>query len=139
MRNNLIFGNIEEKEGESNSETEIKVRSFIVENLKVAQSLVDEMRFERVHRMGKMVAGKHRLIIAKFTLYKDREMVRKQSKNLKKTNYFMFEQYPKAIAEKRKELVPIMKEEIWKGNNAWISYDTLYVNGRPMKAHSKTT
>ena len=36
-------------------------------------------------------------------------------------------------------MVPIIKEDIEKRKQAWISYDTLYVNGRPVNGQNKTT
>ena len=60
------------KENVTGSEILIKVLPFISETLKVALSLVDEMRFKRVHRVGRTIANKHGLIVAKFTLNKDR-------------------------------------------------------------------
>ena len=138
MRNNLIFGNIEESAYETNQETERKVRDFIVQKLKIAQNVVDEIKFERVHRMGgKTGPDRTRLIVAKFTLFKDREMVRKQRKNLEGSYYYLHEQFPKSVAAKRKSLMPRLKAEIKKGNKAWISYDTLYVNGKPIREPAK--
>ena len=131
MRNNLVFGNIFEKESERPEQTEIELRKFMMEKLKIAQDLVNKIQFERVHRMGqKEENGKHRNIVAKFTLFKDKEIVRKQGKQLTGTNYYMFEQFPREIAQK---LVPKMKAAISSGKQAWISYDKLYINGRPVK------
>ncbi|KAH3771862.1 hypothetical protein DPMN_173191 [Dreissena polymorpha] len=43
----------------------------------------------------------------------------------------VFEQFPPEIQEKRRRLVPKMKEAKRDGKKAWIAYDTLYIDGRP--------
>ena len=134
MRNNLVFGNIEEKENERIEETEAELRNFMVSKFKMAQDCVNDIKFERVHRLGQRSERvRNRNIVAKFTLFKDREMVKKQGKHLNRTGYYMFEQYPREISEKRKALVPQMKEAKQAGHRAWISYDKLYVNGKVVK------
>ena len=138
MRNNLIFCNIEEKEQPEN--TEQVVRNFLVEKMKVAEDLVRDMRIERAHRMGSVGQRnhqgerQHRKIVCKFTLFKDRELIRKAKINLDKSQYYVHEQFPPEIVEKRRRLVPKMKEAITNGQRSWISYDTLYINGKPVKS-----
>ncbi|KAH3897116.1 hypothetical protein DPMN_021301 [Dreissena polymorpha] len=69
------------------------------------------MRFERVHRSpSHPVTGKVRSVVAKFAFFKDREVVRRQWPELKGTPYNVFEQFPPEIQEKRRRLVPKMKE-----------------------------
>lgn len=133
MRNNLLFTNIPESTSEGAEETERKLRAHIHEKMRVAKEVVDEISFERVHRTGVKQDGKIRNIVAKFTLFKERELVRRQWKTLKNTPYSVFEQFPKEIAEKRRRLRSKVKEHKEKGDDAWIAYDTLYVNGRPVR------
>ena len=80
-----------------------------------------------------MVQGRHRQIIAKFTLFKEREFVRKQWKSLSDSPHYVNEQFPKEVAEKRRKLLPKMKKARRDGDKAWLAYDTLYVNGRAVK------
>ncbi len=75
MRNNLIFGNIEEKENESHVQTEAALRTFFVDQLKIASDLAQSIKLERVHRMGPRYRSP-RKIVAKFTFFPDRELVR---------------------------------------------------------------
>ncbi|XP_052286605.1 uncharacterized protein LOC127882142 [Dreissena polymorpha] len=137
MRNNLVFTNIPE-DNSTGSEppevTERKLRNHLEEKLKIAKETADAMRFERVHRSpSHPVHGKVRNIIAKFTFFKDRELVRKQWKHLTGTNYQMHEQFPPEVLEKRRKLVPHMKDARKEGKRAWIAYDTLYVDGKPVR------
>ncbi|KAH3850486.1 hypothetical protein DPMN_092898, partial [Dreissena polymorpha] len=48
-----------------------------------------------------------------------------------RTNYQMHEQFPPEVLEKRRKLVPHMKDARKEGKRAWIAYDTLYVDGKP--------
>lgn len=139
MRNNLIFGNIDEEANEKPERTEQILRTFLVNKLNLSQELVDNIKTERVHRMGP--PGNHRgtndrrprRIVCKFNMFTDREMVRKLSHKLRGTNAYITEQFPPEVTAKRRVLVKRMKEEKAKGHSAWISYDTLYLNGNPVR------
>ena len=54
--------------------------------MKVAEDLVRDMRIERAHRMGSVGQRnhqgerQHRKIVCKFTLFKDRELIRKATR-----------------------------------------------------------
>lgn len=133
MRNNLIFSNIPELNGESNDEAEAKIKEFIHDKMKVAKEQVDKIVFERVHRVGPYVQGRNRNIVAKFHEYKEKEFVRKQGKTLQGTQFHVFEQFPKDIADKRRKLVPRMQAARREGKRAWISYDTLYIDGKAVR------
>ena len=91
------------------------------------------MNFERVHRIGQRSDRKCRTIVAKFASFEDREYVRKQWKTLQGTKFFVTEQFPQEIISKRRRLIPKLKEYKKEGKRAWISYDTLYVEGKPVK------
>jgi DNA repair exonuclease SbcCD ATPase subunit len=130
MRNNLIFGNI--PEADQGEDTERVVRNFLVEKMKIAQSIVDEIQFERVHRMGYKQGIRPRKIVAKFNRFKEREHVRKQSKTLTGTDYFIHEQFPREVNDKRRKLMPQLKDARKAGKAAWLAYDTLYIDGKPV-------
>ncbi|XP_060605464.1 uncharacterized protein LOC132757979 [Ruditapes philippinarum] len=113
MRNNLIFTNVPEDNSSGNEPTEVterKLRKHLMEALKVAKETADNIRLERVHRSpGQPIPGKTRTIVAKFTFFKDRELIRRQWKHLNDTPYKMYEQFPQEVIEKRRRLVPRMK------------------------------
>ena len=138
MRNNLVFTGITEDPHEKPEATEVTLRKFMVDKLKIAQGIVDSFRLERVHRMGDNssrfgATNRPRNIVAKFLQFKDRETVRRARTNLKGTNCFINEQFPKDIADRRKQLYPKMRQAIRDGKRAWLSYDTLYIDGRPVR------
>ena len=111
MRNDLIFSNIPEERNETYERTEKILRQFIEDKLKFEHDLVNDIQLERVHRIGQCRAdGKIRQIVAKFTLFKDREAVRNERRNLKDTNFFISEQFPKEMSEWRKNYYKDQKE-----------------------------
>ncbi|WAR17435.1 hypothetical protein MAR_032029 [Mya arenaria] len=121
MRNNIIFGGIEEGPNENQGDTEVKVRDFLKDRLKIAQELAANTRT--------------RNIVCKFTDFKDREAVRKQGFLLKGSRQFISEQFPPEIMDIRRKLVPKLKEAKKDGKRAWLVYDTLYVDGKPVTSH----
>lgn len=137
MRNNLIFGNIPELKNETHEQTESLLRTFLVEKLQIAHELVSNLKIERAHRMGynnrNSLNPTPRRIVAKFAFFKDREMIRRQRVNLDKTDFFMHEQFPPEIAARRKALIPTLKAAQKQGRKSWIAYDTLYVDGLPVR------
>jgi hypothetical protein len=134
MRNNLIFTGVPEVENESPDITESILRKHLTDALKIAQETAASIKFERVHRSpGEHTRGKIRSIVAKFAFFKDKESVRRQWKELSGTNYNVFEQFPPEVVAKRRKLLPKMKEARSNGKRSWISYDTLYVDGRPVR------
>jgi len=132
MRNNLIFANIPEAPVGVTEDCEQVLRTFMNKEMKIAQGLVDSLQFERVHRYGPRTDD-GRKIVAKFSLFKEREMVRKQKKTLDDTDYYLHEQFPKEVAEKRRRHLPKLRKAIEAGKRAWLSYDTLYIDGKPVK------
>ena len=92
-----------------------------------------KMAFDRVHRMGPRSDGRCRKIVARFRDFKEREFVRKQWKSLEGTHFQVHEQFPPEIVEKRRKLIPKLKAARQQNKRAWISYDTLYVDGKPVR------
>ncbi|KAI4824506.1 hypothetical protein KUCAC02_013011 [Chaenocephalus aceratus] len=66
-------------------------------------------------------ADKPRQIVVKFLRFNDKTAVMGRRNRLKGTNIFLNEDYPEAVRQKRKELIPAMKAERSKGNIAYIS------------------
>jgi hypothetical protein len=87
-------------------------------------------KFHRVHRFGRTGTGKPRPIVAKFVLYKDKELVQKSSKKLKGTHYGISDMYPREINERRKDLYPHYKRAREQGMKAVMTGDKLYINNK---------
>ena len=101
IRSNLIFSRLPEEENEKPERTEVILRKFMSDQLTIAEDTVNDIKFERVHRMGTKspVMRDGRNIVAKFSLFKDREMMKRQCFNLRGTNFSVYEQYPRYIHE----------------------------------------
>ena len=133
MRNNLFFSALEEEKNKLSGQTERKLRDFLVDKLHMAHEAVKQLHFDRVHRFGsRSITMIYRRIVAKFTFYKQREVVRKLRKNLEPMDYYMSEQFSKEVSDRRRALVPKLLKARSEGKEAWISYDKLYA-GKQVK------
>lgn len=59
-----------------------------------------------------------------------KEFVRSKGKELKGNTYDMNNQYPREIQDRRKKLLPIMKQYREKGGRVALYVDKLYVDGQ---------
>jgi hypothetical protein len=130
MRNNLVLGGLKEEPGEN---LDLKFRDFLVNKLKMAQSIVEFMKLERIHRMGAPGSRRDRNVVIKLAFFSDREIVRRQKRLLRGSDYYLYEQFPPEIAARRRRLVPKLQEAIKANKKAWMVYDTLYIDGQPVK------
>ena len=119
MRDNLIFSNIPE-EG-INEDPEKKVRELISKTLLIK----DDVPFERAHRMGRFTQDRTRPIVVKFSRFKDKMNVLRNAFKLKGSKVGINEQFPAEINERRKLLLPILKQEKSKGNPARLVIDAV--------------
>ena len=110
-RNNLIFYNIPESPDETDIECEQTLVSFLVTNMGMRDT-VNEVRFERVHRLGRRRPGvapngqpwRPRPIIAGFCFYKQKQSILTKSKMLKGTDFSISQDYPAEIRSARSAL-----------------------------------
>ncbi|KAG6445628.1 hypothetical protein O3G_MSEX004020 [Manduca sexta] len=119
---NIVFFGIEESE-RSYFDLEANLITFI-ENyfgLKLYCSDIQEAR-----RIGKKTE-KHRPVAVTFTTLGTKIKIMKQKGALKDTNYYIKEDYPRHVLEKRKILQEQIKIEKEKGNKAIIKYDKLVI------------
>lgn len=132
MRDNLIFSGIPEAVNfeEEREDCEEVVQNFLEREMKLHGTFY----FERVHRLGKYKSDAlyPRPIVAKFTYYKQREYVRQQAPiKLKDTDYYVKEQYPQEMENRRKQLYPVAKEARKnKNNQVRLIRDKLYINNK---------
>ena len=78
MRSSLIFSRLPEEENEKPERTEVIVSKFMSDQLKIAEDIVNDIKFEQVQCMGTKspMMRDGRNIVAKFSLFKDREMMK---------------------------------------------------------------
>jgi hypothetical protein len=137
MRNNLLFGGVPEIPNEKPADTEQILRKHLCDNLKLAKEIVDGIKIERAHRIGSQGSDPNkrynRKIVCMFSYFKDREHVRRQRFNLNGTSFYLHEQFPPEVVNKRRRLIPLLKKAKDEHKEAWISYDTLFIDGKPVK------
>lgn len=133
MKYNLIFTGLPEGRDESSNDTENIVRGFITTELGIDHA--ERISFQNVHRLKPRRDGKPRSIIARFTKYSDHQLVLHEAneklKNKNKVQYAVFQQFPLEINERRKALIPKLKEFQRAKRNAKLVYDKLIVDGQP--------
>lgn len=87
-RENIKIFNLPEIRGETPSDTEELVKSMFEEKMNIRKEDVDDIRFERVHRLptrrNQNNPDKPRPVIAKFSFYQDKQFVWSFSQKLKR-------------------------------------------------------
>jgi hypothetical protein len=131
MKYNLICDGIKSEGAIEN--TENVVNKFLVDELSIPEAEVSEFKFQNVHRFGERKDGKERSIIARFTRYSDQERVRSiaAGKLKAKPQFTVYQQYPREIYERRRKLIPEMKELKRKKHTVKLVYDKLIVDCHP--------
>lgn len=138
MRDNLLIMGIEENVKETYETSEALVRTFMQERLEIPEEEVKKIQLERVHRLGqRKEQGKPRPLVAKFTSSKRKDQVLSLSRKLKGTRFYMSNQYPAEVVEKRRTLIPIMNALKQKGQKVRLVADKLYVNGELYRSDGK--
>ncbi|KAJ8304584.1 hypothetical protein KUTeg_018167 [Tegillarca granosa] len=111
------------------------IKKFCIDVLKV-NSDENKLEIDRAHRIGKrsrVQGSKPRPIVVKFHKFSEKEHVRQQSYMLKNSKFGISEQFPKEIADKRRQLMSVMKRERERGNTVKLVLDRLYINGSEYK------
>ncbi|CAC5368234.1 unnamed protein product [Mytilus coruscus] len=128
MRDNLIFKGISDEHNPTEN-TEEKVKDFIERELGLES---EEINFHVVHRLSPREDRGPRSIIAKFERRKDRNKVLEAAKNKlkQKPEYYVHEQFPVEIIERRRKLIPILKDAREKGPEAVLVEDKLFIDKR---------
>ncbi|XP_061729219.1 uncharacterized protein LOC133534148 [Cydia pomonella] len=126
---NLVFFGIEENE-KSYSQLETNIIDFINNFLSIKLNNID---IQEARRIGKK-SENPRPITVTFTTLGSKIKIIKQKGLLKDTAYYIKEDYPQHILEKRRELQEQAQVEKNKGNKVIIKYDKLIV----LKNNSET-
>ena len=130
MRDNLVFYNVKEEE-KFTEEEKVDTEAVLVEFIKEEMKVKSEIRFERVHRMGKAKQGTDGSIIpapivAKFSFCKQREEIRRAAVNLKGSKAGVSEQLSPEINAIRKRYWSILKQARQEGKRAKMVVDKLF-------------
>lgn len=127
MWDNMIFSGIPERD---NDDAEKTIRDFMCQQLKLSLESVQDISFSKVHRLGRRDRNKTRPIIARFEHFKQKELVRARGKVLKGTNFWMNDQFPTEINDRRRKLTPILREHRIKNHNVFLVVDKLFIDGQ---------
>ncbi|CAH2109221.1 unnamed protein product [Euphydryas editha] len=116
-KNNLIFFGIEESEKSYNN----LERNFIIWTEQYLSLKISHNDIKEIKRIGKK-DEKLRPIVVTFTTLGTKIKILKHKRALKETQYYITEDYPKYVLEKRRELQERLQQEREKGNIAKIIY-----------------
>ena len=96
----------------------------------MSETIAKDLRFERIWRVGRKVTHSNRDIVIECTSSHDKAVVMRHIKNLRRgTRFFVSDQYPAEICERRRDLQKIRKQKIAEGKQVKLVADRLYVDG----------
>lgn len=121
-RKNVLFFGVEAGE-HSYHDLEYKILDIINNKMKLN---FDPTSLEYVGRIGKD-NGKLRPVIVTVTTVGKKIELLKRKKSLKETSYYIMEDFPKEVLEKRRELRKLLEEERKSGKNAILKYDKIVI------------
>ena len=115
-------------------DTEETLRNFLTKEMKIRQEDVNNIQFERVHRIPtKPLAVKKpypRPIIAKVSFYQDKEFIKSHIKDIRKgSKYGVADDFPREVDEIRKDLQPVLKKARSEQKTAFFNVEKLLING----------
>lgn len=119
--NNLILYGFEE------SNEHINIVEMVSKTLIDSGIEVHKTDINKAFRIGKVKEKARPILINMLNAWKRDEILRNKKKLPK--NIYVKEDFSKEVLERRKELIPQLKEERKKGRIAYIKYDKLVVEG----------
>ena len=133
-RNNIKFFGIRDNGQESPEDTEAVLRNFLHKEMKLSKKHLDEIEFERVHRIPTQVReekiNQHpRPIIAKVSFFKDKQQIKSHIKHLPREKRFgVADDFPKEVDEIRRELYPVLKKAKSDHKTAFFNVEKLIID-----------
>ena len=119
-RENLVFYGIRQ---DNEEDCEEKIRNILEKTMEIED--VELMRFDQCHRMS---GAKPQPIIIRFNWSKDRQRVWRARSKLKDGQVSMSEDFPDIIAQRRRSLLPIMKQARSLDHYAYLREDKLIID-----------
>lgn len=124
-RNNLQFVGIEEDAGETWEQSAVKVCQLLENKLQLPN-----MQLERAHRVGQFHSNQHRIIIARFTRFCDREAVMRNVSKLRGSRIYINEDLCPASQEIKKAQFPLQKQARSEGKIAYFRHTKLIIKDK---------
>ncbi|XP_063538684.1 uncharacterized protein LOC134747936 [Cydia strobilella] len=131
---NVVFFGIEETESSYDTLEKNTIR-WIEQYLTIKLNYSDIQEAKRLGKKGE----KPRPLVVTFSTLGLKIKMFKEKHALKDTHYYMKEDYPKYVLEKRKELRDQLKLEREKGNIAILKYDKLIITKNNTKRKLETS
>jgi ribA/ribD-fused uncharacterized protein len=133
-RNNLLFDGLPEKgDSETWLDCENSLMAILKQELGHVLTGVDII-FDRVHRVGPKQHNiqKPRQVVAKFALFKQRDLVWNNRFSLQKSKLWVSEDYPSVIRNNRKLLFPIFQaaKRSKQIKSCSMTLDKLFINNK---------
>lgn len=122
-KRNIVFFGIQEKE-KNYAALEKNILEIINETMNVT---CERNEIESLSRKGKWSEGKVRPVVVTLATLGKKIDIMKNKNNLQKTDYYIKQDYPLKVIEKRKLLQKELEQEKQKGNKAIIKYDKLII------------
>lgn len=124
---NIVFFGIEEHNSiYSYSDLETEIINFTSKYLGIK---LDRKEIQEIRKIGKNTKKPRPIVMTLTTVGRKIEIL-KQKKLLKDSNYYIKEDYPQHILEKRRMLQEQVKVERDKGNKAILKYDKIVIIGK---------
>lgn len=135
-RNNVILHGVPENE-KNNSELLQLILKTLNESSKGEENKWDQWEVSKVHRLGKKLDNKARPILITTTLaWRKIEILRLNKKF--PDGIYATEDFPKDVIQRRNDLKPKLKEELKKGNIAYIRYDKLIIKENTVEKRKRS-
>ena len=132
--NNIKFFGINDNEQESPEDTEAVLRNFLHKEMKFSKKHLDEIEFERAHRIPtrsreEKINQHPRPIIAKVSFFKDKQQIKSHIKHLPRGKKFgVADDYPKEVDEISRELYPVLKKAKRDNKTAFFNVEKLIID-----------
>lgn len=123
---NIVVKGVLDEERENENTTKEKI-GIVMQ--KIGVCIEEERDIDDIRRIGKYRNDRNRPILVKLTKSSTRSKILKSARELKGTEIWIDEDFPKNIQEERRTLIPQLKMARDKGYRAVLKYNKLVIDG----------
>ena len=138
-RNNIKLLGVEDSE--NSKETWDDSENLFKAKVKELLNIKDELNIERAHRVGKFqkaytdeagrrIPEKPRAIVARFSSWKQKELVTKAARDVRPSGYMFADDFSDLTLARRKAQLPELKKARDEGKTAYFAVDRLIIKNR---------
>ena len=110
MSDNIVFYNIPEYTGTGKENCVALLYGFLSTEMSLSDHTLNEVKFDRAHRLGGKQQRHARPVIAKCATSLTKEIILSHGRNLAGTSFGVSEQVPQEVNERRSHLMPKFKQ-----------------------------